>query len=62
MTLFGTPDIFYNFMSNDQGCSGVGTRSHTFFTLSFKMTLNLFFEMAVFGCVPTPFLLALHPC
>jgi len=30
MTLFGTPDIFYNFMSDDQGCSGVGTRSHTF--------------------------------
>jgi len=65
MTLFGTLDIFCNFMSNDQGCSGVGTRSHTFLQwIASKHGCDLTDVLAItqirtfFWCgngVPTPF-------
>jgi len=35
--------------------------SHTFFMFCFKMSLKLFQNGYFFGCIPTPFLLALHP-
>jgi len=40
---------------------GVGTRGNIFFTVCFKMNLKLF-KIVIFWGVPTPFMLALHPC
>jgi len=36
-------------------------RSHTFFTFCFEMSLKLLSNAYFWVCVPTPFLLALHP-
>ena len=53
-------------LTYDQGCSGAGTRGHSvptpFSCFALRLVRSCFKMASLFGCVPTPFLLALHPC